>query len=171
MNALSLAFKVLRVDGRTRVSTILTAIGVAVATTLVLLLMSLPFATQARAQRAVWQQANYSANADSAKLLMSTSTDYFNGVKITRIDVATKVDPSTIELPPGLTELPKPGETLVSPELGALIHDYPAAQLGDRFAAKLSGVVGEEALRYPGQLVAVVGHTPSDMPENAAASR
>src|SRR5215217_3701439 len=167
MNAFSLALRVLRADKRTRVSTILTAVGVAIATALVLLLVSLPFATQARAQRALWQEITYSStNAQSAKLLMSTSTDYFNGQKITRIDLALN-GLSTVDLPPGISALPAPGEALVSPELGLLIHGLPASQLADRFGGKLAGVVGEDALRYPQQLVAVVGHTPADMPENA----
>ena len=51
MNSFQLAFRVLRVDRGTQVSTTLTALGVAVATGLVLLLVSLPFATQARPGR------------------------------------------------------------------------------------------------------------------------
>ena len=59
MNPVQLAWKVLRADRRTQVATLLTAAGVAVATALVLLLTSLPFATETRAERALWQEPRY----------------------------------------------------------------------------------------------------------------
>ncbi|HEY3469373.1 MAG TPA: ABC transporter permease, partial [Amycolatopsis sp.] len=90
MNSLQIALRVLRVDRRTRTSAILTAIGVAVATGLVLLLATLPFATQNREQRALWQgEQLYSSRADGpAKLLLNSSKDYFDGKEIIRVDVA-----------------------------------------------------------------------------------
>ncbi|WP_158879555.1 ABC transporter permease [Amycolatopsis anabasis] len=167
MNALKIAFRVLRVDRRTRTSAILTAVGVAVATGLVLLLVSLPFATQARAQRALWQEQPHSISGpDKAALLYATSSDYSHGEKITRVDVAAVADPSTVELPPGIGKLPGPGEVLVSPELGKRLHGLPGSELADRFGAKPVGALGPDALQFPEQLVALVGHTPEDMPES-----
>jgi hypothetical protein len=167
VNSLRLALRVLRVDRRTRTSAILTAAGVAVATGLVLLLVALPGATQARAQRALWQEPSFAdSGTQSAALLMATTTDHTGGQEITRIDVAVE-HPSTVELPPGVPKLPGPGEVLVSPALGKRIHALPASQLADRFGGKLTGVLTPEALRFPEQLVAVVGHAPADMPPNA----
>ncbi|WP_020669162.1 FtsX-like permease family protein [Amycolatopsis nigrescens] len=171
MNALKLAVRVLRVDRRTRTSAILTTVGVAVATGLVLLLVSLPFATQVRAQRALWQEPSYAGGQEQASLLLAASTDYSGGQKIVRVDVAAVGDSSTVELPPGVPKLPAPGEALVSPELGELMHRLPAAQLGDRFGGDLAGALGQDALKFPEQLVALVGHTPEDMPANASPMR
>ena len=46
MNAFRIALRVLRVDRRTRTSALLTAVGVTVATSLVLLLLGLPYAVE-----------------------------------------------------------------------------------------------------------------------------
>ncbi|SFW54383.1 FtsX-like permease family protein [Amycolatopsis australiensis] len=171
MNSLQIALRVLRIDRRTRTSAILTAVGVAVATGLVLLLATLPFATQHREQRALWQGDQfYSRGSDGpAKLLYSSSKDYFDGRQIIRVDVA--LTPGTtaagIGLPPGVPQLPGPGETVVSPALGRLLQGQPADQLGDRFG-KPVGALGEEGLRFPEQLVALTGHTPDAMPQNAS---
>ena len=171
MNSLQIALRVLKVDRRTRTSAILTAVGVAVATGLVLLLATLPFATQNREQRALWQGEDYySRDSDApAKLLYSASKDYFDGKQIVRVDIAPAPGATTagIELPPGLPQLPGPGETVVSPALGRLLQSHSAAELGDRFG-KPVGALGEEGLRFPEQLVALTGHTPDAMPENSA---
>ena len=167
MNALQLALRVLRRDRRTRTSAILTGMGVAIATGLVLLLISLPFATKARAERSQWQEITYSAREQSAKLLISTSEDFVDGKKITRIDVAPVAGAAGIALPAGVPKFPAPGETWVSPELGKLVHSKPESQLADRFTPNLAGALGSDALKFPEQLVALVGHTPEDMPSDA----
>ncbi|GLY36313.1 hypothetical protein Amsp01_023370 [Amycolatopsis sp. NBRC 101858] len=170
MNSLQIALRVLKVDRRTRTSAILTAIGVAVATGLVLLLATLPFATQHREQRALWQGEHYySRGSDApAKILFTSSKDYFDGRQIVRVDVALTggTTPGAISLPAGVPQLPGPGETVVSPALGRLLQAHSADQLGDRFG-KPVGALGDDGLRYPEQLVALVGHTPDAMPENA----
>ncbi|WP_181773917.1 ABC transporter permease [Amycolatopsis pittospori] len=179
MNSFQLAMRVLRVDRRTRTSAILTAVGVAVATSLVLLLASLPGATQARSQRAIWQDVysyNYSSSSapgESAKpqgpLLMAANKDYTGDLEITRVDIAQTGNSPMLSLPPGIPKLPGPGEAIVSPALGKLIQSTPQNQLGDRFG-KLVDALGPESLMYPEQLVAVVGHTPESMPQSAQAA-
>ncbi|OXM74640.1 MULTISPECIES: FtsX-like permease family protein [Amycolatopsis] len=165
MSPVQLAFKVLRADRRTRTATLLTAVGVAVATGLVLLLLSLPYATQARAERAVWQEA-YGSRVDGAPTLsIATSTDFFDGRQIDRVDVAQLG--GGVSLPAGMPKFPAPGEVLVSPELFQAMHRLPASQLADRFPGKVVGTLGEDALRFPDQLVALVGHTPETMPVTA----
>ncbi|MGW4059014.1 FtsX-like permease family protein [Amycolatopsis sp. NPDC004747] len=168
MNSLQIALRVLRVDRRTRTSAILTVVGVAVATGLVLLLATLPFATQNREQRALWQgehHVGYQLDGQR-KMLFNAATDYFDGQQIVRVDVAPVAGAGSIALPPGVPQLPGPGETVVSPALGRLLQAHPANQLGDRFG-KPVGALGEDALRFPEQLVALVGHTPDAMPQNA----
>ncbi|SFP83665.1 FtsX-like permease family protein [Amycolatopsis arida] len=169
MTAFGLALRVLRVDRRTRTSTILTAVGVAVATGLVLLLVGLPFATQARAERASWQQPNHAVAPDAAgaPLLLASSGDYTGTDKITRVDVAVTGDPAALRLPPGVPRLPGPGEVLLSPALFEKVRTSPAAQLGDRFGPNIVGTIGSDGLRYPEQLVALVGHAPGEMTATA----
>ncbi|GAA1969087.1 ABC transporter permease [Amycolatopsis minnesotensis] len=165
MNAFKIAWRVLRVDRRTRTSAILTAAGVAVATGLVLLLVALPFATQVRAQRAEWQQVAATGSAQPV-MLMDQSADYSNGDKIVRVDVAALGDPGSVELPPGVPRVPGPGEVVVSPELGKKLQALPPSQLGDRFGKPVDAL-GQDALMFPEQLVALVGHTPEQMSAKA----
>lgn len=169
MNSAQLALRVLRVDRRTQVSTTLTALGVAVATGLVLLLVSLPFATQARAERTLWQDPRPTGSYDATDAVVSviTSVDQVDGRQITRVDVAALTDAARIALPPGIDRLPGPGEMLQSPELARLAANRPAADLADRFGAKPVGLLGQGALMFPEQLVALVGHTPDTMPAGA----
>ncbi|GAB3432767.1 FtsX-like permease family protein [Actinophytocola sediminis] len=165
MNPVGLAIRVLRADRRTQVATLLTAVGVAVATALVLLLTSLPFATEQRAERALWQESVYDRATDSGGTVSwSSSTDEVDGQRITRVDVAPLVDPAEIALPPGIDRLPGPGEQLRSPALAELADSHLPEYLADRFDAKPVGLLGDEALRFPEQLVVLVGHTPDTMP-------
>ncbi|GHF57468.1 MFS family permease [Amycolatopsis bartoniae] len=164
MNPVQLAFRVLRVDGRTRTSTILMAVGVAVATGLVLLLVSLPFATQARAERSIWQEPDYRSSGSS--MLITQATDISHGEQIVRVDVASTSD-SPIALPAGVPRFPGAGEVLVSPALFERMHALPAAELADRFPGTVVGTLTDDALEYPDQLVALVGHAPETMPTGA----
>jgi hypothetical protein len=166
MNPVQLALRVLRADRRTQVSTVLTALGVAVATGLVLLLVSLPYATESRAERTLWQHPAEFATR-GATVSFASSEDQVDGQVITRVDVAPLVDASRIELPPGIDRLPGPGEMLWSPELAHLADSRPAAELADRFGAEPAGLLGDAALMFPEQLVVLVGHTPDTMPVDA----
>jgi hypothetical protein len=167
MNPVQLALRVLRADRRTQVSTLLTAFGVAVATGLVLLLVSLPFATKARAERTLWQQPDF-ADGGPAQVSWSTAEDEVDGRALTRVDVAPLVEASDVRLPAGIDRLPGPGEMLMSPDLAALANGRPDARLADRFGARSVGLLGDGALRFPEQLVVLVGHTPDTMPTGAA---
>ncbi|MBK1784642.1 FtsX-like permease family protein [Prauserella cavernicola] len=167
MSSFRLALRVLRVDRRTRTSAILTGIGVAIATGLVLLLVSLPFATEARGDRSMWQQPGYgSEGAGTPSMWLANTEDYAQGKQITRVDVAALGDAGSIELPPGVDKMPAPGETLLSPALAEMADGAPGSQLADRYGEQV-GAIGEDALKYPDQLVALVGHAPDDMPARA----
>jgi hypothetical protein len=168
VNAAGLAWAVLRGDRRTRTSSILIGVGVAVASTLVLLLVSLPSAAQARADRAAWQTPEYlSPDQGQPAMLMSSTLDYTGGDEITRVDVAS-TGAGEITLPPGVDRLPGPGEVLVSPELADRMDRLPGSALGDRFGGQVVGLLGQDALLAPEQLVALVGHEASAMPSDAA---
>lgn len=145
-------------------------VGVAVAAGLMLLLVSLPGAAQARVDRAAWQElaaADFVENGEEAAMSLMVVEDYYADRTITRIDVAAHGDPSAIELPPGVERFPAPGEVLLSPALRKLSGNLPASELADRFPGEVVGTLGTEALTHPDQLVALVGHTPSEL-ENVA---
>ena len=165
------ALRVLRVDRRTQVSTVLTALGVAVATGLVLLLTSLPYATLARAERTLWQPPTLHRVrwAGGAQLRVGATTGSTGRSSPGWTSRRSWTRPR-IPLPPGIDRLPAPGEMLQSPELAHLAAAKPAAELADRFARSPAGLLGDEALMFPEQLVVLVGHTPDTMPANAMPS-
>jgi FtsX-like permease family len=160
--------RVLRGDRRTQVATLLTSLGVMVATALVLLLSSLPSATEVRAQRALWQDPPPGMQVgENGTVSWSATEDEVDGLPVTRVDVAPLVGSEDLALPPGIDRLPGQGEMLRSPELAALADSRPAVELADRFAEEPVGLLGDEALRFPEQLVVLVGHAPDTMPAGA----
>ena len=97
---------------------------------------------------------------------MTNAIDSYQGEPLVRIMVATLT--ADAPLPPGLDRWPAPGEATVSPALAALIANVPADQLGDRIGPVV-GTIGDEALRSPQELVAVIGTTPAALDELGAA--
>ncbi|MDA3630476.1 FtsX-like permease family protein [Saccharopolyspora oryzae] len=153
MNPVQLALRVLRVDSRSRLSAVLTAAGVAVATALILFLATLPNATEARMQRSAWQEG--SANPSGVTM---ASRDFFENETIVRLDVSGEAEPGK-----GVPDYPGPGEVLLSPRLAELAQQRPGGELADRFAGKVIGTIDEGSLKFPEQLVAVVGHPPGTL--------
>lgn len=162
MNPVQLAWRVLRGDGRSRMSALFTAIGVAVGVTLVLWLAAVPGALQQRADRSGWMEGNFARDQGSAALLVNMTRDNVGGQRIERLDVAqTRPD---VPIAPGIPKVPGPGEVILSPALAKLAASLPADQLADRFKGTVVGQFGDAALAYPDQLIALVGHDPAELP-------
>ncbi len=142
----------------------LTLVAVAVSTTLLLFAVTANFAFQARADRGAWRNPVEAASG-KAVAVQATRHDHVRGKEITIVDLAALG--GAAPAPPGLARFPAPGEAWLSPELAELAGRLPADQLAGRFPAR-RGVLGDEALIYPGELVAVVGHRP-DSPVMTAA--
>ncbi|RSM79480.1 ABC transporter permease [Kibdelosporangium aridum] len=168
MNPLQLALRVLRGDSRSRMSAIFTAVGVAVGVTLVLWLATVPGALQSRADREGWRQEYYSNQEDfdrrsgDASVLFASTRDNIGTQRIERFDVAA-LKPN-VPVAPGIPKVPGPDEVLLSPALAKLAASLPADRLADRFKGKVIGQFGPEALKFPDELVAMVGHAPNEMP-------
>lgn len=152
MNPVQLALRVLRVDRRSRLSAVLTALGVAVGTTLVLFLATLPSAVDARLERSAWQHS-----AVDERNVARISTDYFLNETVVRLDVSGEEPGSDGP------EYPGPGQVLLSPRLAELAAQHRASELADRFPGEVVGTIDEQWLKYPEQLVAVVGHPPGTL--------
>lgn len=160
MNPLQLAVRVLRHDSRTRTSAILTAAGVMVATALVLILTALPHAAQARTDRSSWQDGHQGVSETGGVEL--ASQDYVRGELITRLDVSGAAGGGKAP------EFPAPGEALLSPALAEKASALPDGELADRFPQRIAGTIDPRLLRYPEQLVAIVGHPQGALDEAAA---
>ncbi len=148
-----IALAVLRRDRRSQVATVLVALGVMIAVSLVLWLVAAPNGLQARADRSAWRDINPNGGS---KISVAVNKDSFGDELIERFDVA-RVQPGDVPVAQGFPKFPEAGEVLLSPALADLVRDTPAEKLGNRFPGRQIGVLGPEALKYPGELVAVVG--------------
>ncbi|MEO3856692.1 ABC transporter permease [Acrocarpospora sp. B8E8] len=160
---LALTWRLLKGGGRRgMLGTWLTLGAVAVSTALLLFAVAANFAFQARADRGAWR--NPVPAASDAVAIEASHKDVVRDQAITVVDLAAlgkAPDP-----PPGLPRFPHPGEAWLSPALAELARQLPDDELAARFRRQV-GVLGDEALVYPGELVAVVGHKP-DAPELTA---
>nr|WP_240973521.1 FtsX-like permease family protein [Nonomuraea sp. FMUSA5-5] len=134
----------------------LTLGAVAVATALLLFAVAANSAFQARAERGAWR--NPVPAASGAVAVEASRYDFVRDRTITVVDLAA-LPGRTPEPPPGLPRFPAPGETWLSPALAELAEELPAGELAERYPGR-KGVLGDEALVFPGELVAVVGHAP-----------
>jgi hypothetical protein len=144
-----------------------TAVGVGLGVVLLLLAaVTLP-AFQAHEARAGWTDTsahNVRPAQDESRtdpLLWRMRDDGFDGRDLLRVDVAALGPHSPV--PPGLSRLPGPGELAVSPALGQLMTDVPAAQLAGRFPGRVVATVGKAALQAPDSLVIFVGSDPAHL--------
>ncbi|ANZ37778.1 hypothetical protein BBK82_18640 [Lentzea guizhouensis] len=152
-----IALAVLRRDRRSQVATVLVALGVMIAVSLVLWLVAAPNGLQARADRTAWRDAV----DQGSRISVDQTTDSFRDRLVERFDVA-RDEPGDVPVAAGLGRFPEAGEVLLSPALAELVRTTPPEKLGNRFPGKVIGELGQEALKYPGELVAVVGRTEVD---------
>lgn len=155
----SLAWRLLRGSGRRgALTTGLSVLAVAIATSLLLLTLGVALGFTERADRQSWLQPR-GVSAD-ATALMAVSTDIVRGTPIAVVELAALSDEPP--LPPGMEKFPAPGEVWVSPALADRIAALPASELGQRFENEaadrhIAGRIGDAALTYPDQLLAVIG--------------
>ncbi|MEU8323399.1 ABC transporter permease [Nonomuraea sp. NPDC048881] len=154
---LDLTWRLLKGGGRRgMLGTWLTFGAVAVATALLLFAVAANVAFGARADRSAWRNPVAAAQKD-AVAVEASRFDYVDGKTITVVDLAA-LKPGA-PAPPGMPRFPAPGEVWLSPALSELAAELPADRLAKRYPAP-KGVLGDEALVQPEELVAVVGHAP-----------
>lgn len=162
---LDLTWRLLKGGGRRGLlGTWLTLAAVAVSTALLLFAVAANFAFAARADRGAWRTP-VPAEGRPAVAVEAARFDFVRDRAITVVDLAA-LDPAA-PAPPGMPRFPKPGETWLSPALAELARTLPAGELAARWPRQ-AGVLGDEALVHPDELVAVVGRAPDD-PEMTAA--
>lgn len=141
-----------------------TALGVGVGVTLLLLCLTGYSAAKGRADRFGWQSADSATpRAAPDPALFLSVTDYHDGEVMTRAYLAA-LGPHP-PVPPGLSELPGPGEVAVSPAMARLLDATPDDELDDRYPGRIVATIGDAGLAHPDQLVALVGRTPDQLSE------
>ncbi|MGW6447199.1 FtsX-like permease family protein [Lentzea sp. NPDC055074] len=150
-----IALAVLRRDRRSQVATVLVALGVMIAVSLVLWLLAAPNGLQARADRTAWRDGI--GQPGKSTISVAVNRDSYDGRLIERFDVA-RTEQGAVPIAAGIAKFPEPGEVLLSPALADLVRATPAEKLGNRFPGTVVAELGPEALKFPGELVAIVGH-------------
>lgn len=145
-------------EGWTR--TLLTAIGVGLGVALLLVAAAVPAILNARGDRGAARDAapsSYSvAVRPTAETIVTGRTDTtYRGQDV--YGRLVQPDGDRPLLPPGLDELPAPGEMFVSPELGKLLASPEGALLKERLGHKVSGTIGEAGLLGPRELAYYAG--------------
>jgi hypothetical protein len=149
----------------------LAMIAIAVAIGIGLLLTTLASINAVNSQNAryAWLETAYTgSNAPAAvgavgsdPLLWRLSATYFHGTIIGRVDLAATGPQSPI--PPGIKQLPGPGQIYASPALARLLRTTPKAELGDRFPGTVVGTMGPAALPAPDSLVLIIGYSAAEL--------
>jgi hypothetical protein len=153
------------------------AIAAAVALGVGVLLVSLAGinAVHAQSTRTAWlttsvhnrQPSGDEATADP--LWAEANLDQYGTSVIERVDVAATGPRSPV--PPGIPQLPGPGQFYASPALSRLMLSAPAAQLADRYPGRLVGTIGDNALASPDSLIIIVGHNPAELAQAPSAQQ
>ncbi|MFD5750182.1 FtsX-like permease family protein [Streptomyces sp. NPDC127033] len=145
-------------EGWTR--TVLTALGVGLGVTLLLFAASVPQVIGARAER---EAARTTADALAGDPVPRSDTT------LVRLGISTEYEGDTVrgELlrpdgdrpprPPGVTELPGPGEMVVSPALRELLGSPGGARLKERLGHRVVGTIGDRGLSDPAELAFSAG--------------
>jgi hypothetical protein len=149
----------------------LVAIAAAVALGVGVLLVTLAGinAVHAQSVRTAWlttsiqnrHPSNDEATADP--LWAEANLDQYGAAVIERVDVAATGPRSPV--PPGIPQLPGPGQFYASPALSRLLASVPRTQLADRYPGRQVGTIGDDALASPDSLVIIVGHRPTELAE------
>lgn len=149
---------------------VLVAVAVTLGVGLLLTTLAGTHAVGAQNDRYAWLEtgaegAQHSVGGDP--LWWRLTADTFSGEQIGRVDVAATGPRS--DVPPGLGQLPGPGEFYASPALAALIDDVPADELADRYPGRLVGTIGPAGLPAPNSLLVVVGHSAAELSREPSA--
>ncbi len=147
----------------------LVAIAAAVALGVGVLLVSLAGinAVHAQSVRTAWlttstRNLHPSGNEATADPLWAEANlDQYGTSAIERIDVAATGPRSPV--PPGIPQLPGPGQFYASPTLARLLRSVPSTQLADRYPGHQVGIIGDNALASPDSLVIIVGHSAAEL--------
>lgn len=164
MTSITIAWRLLRGGGRRgALASSLTVAAVAVTTGLLLFALAGNLAFGKRADREAWRDPVAARGGAMAVEAVTPQYVTVDGATRQIADVRLAALNDGAAPPPGLHVFPAPGSTYVSPALAHLLQRLPDDQLADRFGT-VSGTLGDAALTRPGELVAVTGACPSELP-------
>ncbi|MDW4913523.1 ABC transporter permease [Streptomyces californicus] len=137
------------------IRTLLTAVGVGLGVALLLLASSVPHLLDARSARDQARKespastASQSGRTDRSVLRVDAGSDFGDETISGFLMRAEGADPV---LPPGIDRFPAPGTMVVSPALKELLASPGSGLLRERLAYRITGTIGDDGLRSPGEL-------------------
>ncbi|MFF3451316.1 ABC transporter permease [Streptomyces sp. NPDC002667] len=137
-----------------RIRFLLMAAGGSIGVCCLALVLTVPAILDAHDGRDAARQLVTSAKGPADGTLVLQRDDAYGSRPFTRVFVA-KGTGGPRSLPPGLSELPSPGEVFVSPRVHDLLRDAPAAKA--LLPGREAGVIGPTGLAHPDEFYAYVG--------------
>ncbi|MFJ7962702.1 ABC transporter permease [Streptomyces sp. NPDC096324] len=157
MREFQLGLRLLFGSGRgNRVRFFLMAAGGSLGVCCLALVLTVPQILDAHDGRAAARQPQTTSARPTGSTLLLQRTDPYGSKAFTRVFVAKGVK-NADNTPPGLRELPDPGEVFVSPRVHDLLRDRPAVK--GLLPGHEKGLIGARGLAHPDELFAYIGTT------------
>ncbi|MCB5182285.1 ABC transporter permease [Streptomyces sp. SMC 277] len=140
--------------------TLLTGVGVGLGVALLLISTALPSALAARTDRGdarSWLGSPTAEHPGQDTLLIARAAQSYRGKDIE--GVLVEAEGPDAPVPPGLTQVPGPGELAVSPALKRLLDSPDGALLRERLDGRITQTVGDAGLTGPAELLFYSGRS------------
>ncbi|MFI1359553.1 ABC transporter permease [Streptomyces sp. NPDC020898] len=155
MREFQLGLRLLFGAGRgNRIRFYLMAVGGSIGVCCLALVLTVPAILDAHDGRAAARQPITSAQGPADGTLVLQRNDAYGAKSFTRVFVARGAQ-GPQSAPPGLSELPAPGEVFVSPRVHDLLREAPAVKA--LLPGREAGVIRPAGLAHPDELYAYVG--------------
>ncbi|NUK73666.1 ABC transporter permease [Streptomyces lunaelactis] len=139
-----------------RIRFLLMAAGGSIGVCCLALVLTIPSILEAHDGRAAAREPRTTSAQPAGSTLILQRSDPYGSKAFTRVFVA-KGAKGADETPPGLSELPGPGEVFVSPRVHGLLRDQPAVK--GLLPGREKGTISAAGLAHPDELFAYVGTT------------
>ncbi|MFJ2609594.1 ABC transporter permease [Streptomyces sp. NPDC087425] len=157
MSEFLLGLRLLFGSGRgSRIRFFLMAAGGSIGVCCLALVLTIPAILDAHDGRDAARQPLTSSNGPANGTLTLQRDDAYGSQPFTRVFIA-RGTAGTQEAPPGLRELPRPGEVFVSPRVRELLREAPGIK--GRLPGHVAGVIGAAGLSQPDELYVYIGTT------------
>ncbi|WP_340378130.1 FtsX-like permease family protein [Streptomyces sp. SS7] len=155
MTEFLLGLRLLFGSGRgNRIRFFLMAAGGSIGVCCLALVLTVPAILDAHDARSAARQPVISTKNPTDGTLVLERDDSYGPRSFTRVFVA-KGTAGTRSVPPGLSQLPSPGEVFVSPRVHDLLREAPAVK--GLLPGREAGVIGPAGLAHPDELFAYIG--------------
>ncbi|WP_099055211.1 FtsX-like permease family protein [Streptomyces vietnamensis] len=163
MNAFVLGMRLLLRSGRrARVRFLLMAFGSALGVACLAASLTIPTIIAASDARVTIRSVQSAKNSNA---VYQEFLDPYGSQPLRRIFIA-RTGPGPLPVPPGIKELPRAGEAIVSPKLGEILAANPHA--AGLVPGRVTGTIAPPGLAGPDELYAYIGTSPDELTGAAA---